>query len=73
VDELGFLARGEMDADADMKESVPYLKYFQCHFDIAVVVHLDGKRTPVPSMLRLRHAGSFFSFYDVLPDKVCGR
>jgi hypothetical protein len=73
VDELGFLARGEMDADPDMKESVPYLKYFQCHFDIAVVVHLGGKRTPVPAMLRLRHAGSFFSFYDVLPDQACGR
>jgi hypothetical protein len=73
VDELGFLARGEMDADEDMKESVPYLKYFQCHFDIAVVVHLGGKRTAVPAMLRLRHAGSFFSFYDVLPDQACGR
>jgi hypothetical protein len=46
---------------------VPYLDHFQCHFDIAVVVHLDGKRTPVPAMLRLRHAGSFFSFYDIVP------
>jgi hypothetical protein len=73
VDELGFLARGEMDADEDMRESVPYLKYFQCHFDIAVVVHLDGKRTPVPAMLQLRHAGSFFSFYDIVPDKACTR
>jgi hypothetical protein len=73
VDELGFLARGEMDADEDMRASVPYLKYFQCHFDIAVVVHLDGKRTPVPAMLRLRHAGSFFSFYDIVPDKACAR
>jgi hypothetical protein len=73
VDELGFLARGEMDADQEMKDSVPYLKYFQCHFDIAVVVHLGGKRSPVPTMLRLRHAGSFFSFYDILPDKACGR
>jgi hypothetical protein len=73
VDELGFLARGEMDADEDMRASVPYLKYFQCHFDIAVVVHLDGKRTPVPAMLRLRHAGSFFSFYDIVPDQACAR
>jgi hypothetical protein len=71
VDELQFLARGEMDADEEMRESMPYLNHFQCHFDIAVVVHLDGKRTPVPSMLRLRHAGSFFSFYDILPDKSC--
>ena len=43
------------------------------HFDIAVVVHLGGKRTPVPAMLRLRHAGSFFSFYDVRPDQACRR
>ncbi|MBA2590645.1 MAG: hypothetical protein H0U98_18695 [Alphaproteobacteria bacterium] len=67
IDELEFLARGRMDADAAMKESVPYLDHFQCHFDIAVLVHLDGKRSPVPSMLRLRHAGSFFSLYDILP------
>jgi len=36
-------------------------------------VHLDGKRTPVPAMLRLRHAGSFFSFYDIIPGPECGR
>jgi hypothetical protein len=73
VDELDYLARGEMDANPEMREGMPYLNHFQCHFDIAVVVHLDGKRTPVPAMLRLRHAGSFFSFYDVLPDRTCGR
>ncbi|MBW8852758.1 MAG: hypothetical protein JF604_00135, partial [Bradyrhizobium sp.] len=67
LDELTFLARGEMDADKEMKDAVPYLDHFQCHFDIAVVVHLDGKRSPVPQMLRLRHAGSFFSFYDIVP------
>jgi len=37
------------------------------------VVHLDGKRTPVPAMLRLRHAGSFFSFYDIVPGPECRR
>jgi hypothetical protein len=73
IDELGFLARGQMDADEDMKESVPYLDHFQCHFDIAVVVHLDGKRTPAPPMLQLRHAGSFFSFYDINPGEGCKR
>ena len=73
VDELAFLARGDMDADEEMKENVPYLNHFQCHFDVAVVVHLGGKRTPVPPMLRLRHAGSFFSFYDILPDRSCHR
>ncbi|HEX4026179.1 MAG TPA: hypothetical protein VHX18_01075 [Rhizomicrobium sp.] len=73
VDELGFLARGQMDQDEDIQEDMPYLNHFQCHFDIAVVVHLDGKRTPVPPMLRLRHAGTFFSFYDILPDRSCAR
>jgi hypothetical protein len=73
VDELEFLARGQMDADEEMREAVPYLNHFQCHFDIAVVVHLDGKRTAVPAMLRLRHAGSFFSFYDIIPDRGCER
>ncbi|HEX4178539.1 MAG TPA: hypothetical protein VHY57_08880 [Rhizomicrobium sp.] len=73
VDELGFLAAGQMDQDEDMEEDNPYLNHFQCHFDIAVVVHLDGKRTPIPPMLRLRHAGTFFSFYDILPDRSCRR
>ena len=71
VDELAFLARGEMDADAEMRQNVPYLNHFQCYFDLAVLVHLDGKRTPVPPMLKLRHAGSFFSLYDILPDRSC--
>jgi hypothetical protein len=71
VDELAFLARGDLDADADMRQNVPYLNHFQCYFDLAVLVHLDGKRTPVPPMLKLRHAGSFFSLYDILPDRSC--
>jgi hypothetical protein len=71
VDELGFLARGQMVQDPDIEDDMPYLNHFQCHFDIAVVVHLDGKRTPVPAMLRLRHSGTFFSFYDILPDRTC--
>ncbi|HKU63939.1 MAG TPA: hypothetical protein VJQ06_02700 [Rhizomicrobium sp.] len=73
VDELPYLARGELGADLEMREGMPYLDHFQCHFDIAVVVHLGGKRSPVPPMLRLRQAGSFFSFYDILPDRTCRR
>ena len=71
VDELEYLARGELDVDAEMREGMPYLDHFQCHFDIALVVHLGGKRTPVPPMLRLRRAGSVFSLYDILPDRTC--
>ena len=73
VDELEDLAHGNMKADQEMQEDVPYLNHFQCYFDIAVVVHLGGKRTPAPPMLRLRQAGSFFSFYDILPDRTCRR
>ena len=73
IDELSYLARGKLDADETMRDAVPYLDHFQCHFDIAVVVHLGGKRTLVPAMLRLRQASSFFSFYDILPDESCRR
>jgi hypothetical protein len=73
VDELTDLAHGDLGADDTMRTTVPYLDHFQCHFDIAVVVHLGGKRTPVPAMLRLRQNGSFFSFYDILPDESCRR
>ena len=71
VSELRYLARGQLDADDTMRENVPYLSHFQCHFDIALVVHLGGERTPVPSMLKLRHQGSFFSLYDIRPDGSC--
>ena len=73
IDELSFLARGDMAADEDMAEILPYLDHFQCHFDIAVVVHLGGRRSPIPPMLSLRHAGSFFSLYDIRPDRSCAK
>ncbi len=73
IDELNFLARGDMAADEDLEEILPYLNHFQCHFDIAVVVHLDGKQSPIPHMLSLRHAGSFFSLYDIHPDRSCAK
>ncbi len=73
IDELDFLASGRMDADEDMALVTPYLKYFQCHFDIAVVVYLDGKPSPAPAMLKLRQAHSFFSLYDIVPDRMCAR
>lgn len=71
IDELEFLAQGNVDADEDIKNIFPYLIHFQCHFDVAVVVHLDGKRTPVPPMLKLRREYDAFSLYDILPDKAC--
>ncbi len=72
VDELGYLAAGQVDEDEDIATVFPYLMHFQCHYDEAVVIHLDGRRTPIPKFLRLRHAGSFFSIYDILPSGTCG-
>jgi hypothetical protein len=46
---------------------------FQCHYDKAVVIHLNGPRSAVPSMLKLRHEGSFFAIYDIVPDAACAK
>jgi len=73
IDELAFLAAGQTGADEDIMNVFPYLLRFQCHFDQAVVIHLGGQRSPVPPMLRLVHAGSFFSLYDIVPDAACAR
>ncbi len=71
IDELADLAAGRVDADEDIKNVFPYLIRFPCHFDVAVVVHLGGPRAPVPATLRLRHAGSFFSLYDIVRPGDC--
>jgi hypothetical protein len=73
IDELDDLAAGRIDDDEDIANVFPYLMRFQCHYDVAVVIHLGGPRVAIPSMLKLRHAGSFFSLYDILPDASCGK
>lgn len=73
MDELNFLARAQTDQDEDINDIFPYLIGFQCRFDIAVVIHLDGPRTPIPPMLHLRAKHSFYSLYDVVPDRSCRR
>jgi hypothetical protein len=65
VSELDDLAAGTVDEDWDIKHVFPYLLYFQCKYDEVALVHLNGHRSPVPDMLKLRHAGSFFSLYDI--------
>ncbi len=65
ITELDDLSNGITDGDEDIKLVFPYLMYFQCHFDEAVVIHLGDKRSAVPSMLHLRLAGTFFSLYDI--------
>jgi hypothetical protein len=73
IDELNDLAAGRIDQDEDIRNVFPYLMRFQCYYDAAVVIHLDGSRAAIPSMLKLRHAGSFFSLYDIVPDASCGK
>jgi hypothetical protein len=65
ISELDDLAAGTIDGDKDINDIFPYLLHFPCHFDEVVLIHLNGPRSPVPDMLRLRHAGSFFSLYDI--------
>ena len=67
IDELSDLAAGDIAGDKDIRDVFPYLLRFPCHFDQAVVIHLGRKRSPVPDMLHLIHAGSFFSLYDIVP------
>jgi hypothetical protein len=72
VDELDDLSRGAVDEDEDIRDVFPYLMHFQCRYDIAVVIHLGGPRTPVPATLKLRSAGTFYSLYDIRRDASCG-
>jgi len=65
VTELDDLAQGLADGDSDIVHVFPYLMHFQCHFDEVALIHLNGKRSPVPDLLTLRHAGTFFSLYDI--------
>jgi len=71
IDELEDLAAGQIDEDEDIRNVFPYLMRFQCHYDVAVVIHLGGPRSDIPPMLKLRHAGSFYSLYDIVPDGAC--
>lgn len=69
--ELADLALGRDKDDPDINEVFPYLKYFQCHFDMAVVVHGGGEQADLPDFMSVRHAGSFFTIYDIHPTGIC--
>jgi hypothetical protein len=71
ISELDDLANGNTRDDPDIREVFPYLLRFQCHFDVAVVIHLGGHRSPVPDTLAPMHEGSFFSFYRTRRDENC--
>ena len=68
IDELNDLAAGRIDADEDIRDIFPYLLYFQCHFDEAIVIRGDGPASRIPPMLHLRYRASFFSLYDISHD-----
>lgn len=73
IDELNDLAARQIDEDEDIRNVFPYLMGFQCHYDVAVVIHLDGPRAEIPPMLKLHQAGRIFSLYDIVPDASCGK
>jgi hypothetical protein len=66
--DLAEFAQGDFRRD----ENLRYLDRWQCHFDEVIVVHLGKPQSPVPPLLRLRHAYSFFSLYDVVRPAACG-
>jgi hypothetical protein len=73
VSELADLAASRVDNDPDIEDVFPYLKAFQCHFDVAVVVTGGGEASEVPDFLTLRHTGTFFSLYDIHPTGACSK
>ena len=73
VTELSDLARGRSTDDPDIEDVFPYLKFFQCHFDMAVVIHGGGEQADVPDFMSVRYAGSFFTLYDVHRTGVCSK
>ncbi|HEY6578871.1 MAG TPA: hypothetical protein VIY09_06075 [Rhizomicrobium sp.] len=73
ISELDDLAAGNTNDDPDIRKVFPYLIRFQCHFDVALVIHLGGRRSIVPDMLGLVHSGSFFSLYRIHRDENCGK
>lgn len=69
--ELADLSLGRSANDSDIEEVFPYLKYFQCHFDYAVIIHGGGQQAEVPAFMRLAYGGSFFSLYRIRPTGLC--
>lgn len=74
VTELGYLADGRVDLDPDIDTYYPYLKYFQCHFDVAVIVHGESEDTETatpPKFMTLIKSGSSYNLYAIHPTKEC--
>ncbi|HEY4942748.1 MAG TPA: hypothetical protein VII56_15070 [Rhizomicrobium sp.] len=73
IDELDNLAAGRRDADEDIRNIFPYLMFFQCHYDQAVVIHGSLPHARVPAMLRARRDGTFYTLYDIVPNARCAK
>ena len=73
IDELNDLAAGRHVFDQNDRDLFPYLTFFQCHYDQAVVINGDEPVSRAPAMLRLRHMGSFFAIYDIVRGSKCTR
>ncbi|MBL6937607.1 MAG: hypothetical protein ISS15_14905 [Alphaproteobacteria bacterium] len=71
IDELDDLAASRMEADADYRNIYPYLRYFQCHFDQAVVIRGSGPRSRIPAMLKPAADHSFYAVYDIAHGPQC--
>jgi hypothetical protein len=71
VTELSDLALGLSADDPDIDENYPYLKFYQCRFDYALIVHGGGERADVPAFLHLVHDGSFFALYKIRRTGLC--
>lgn len=71
VTELNELALGRSEDDSDIEDVFPYLKFFQCHFQYAVVIHGKGQQADVPAFMHLKHAGTFFALYEIHPTGLC--
>lgn len=67
---LDSLATGHVK-NPKIRHELRYLLRFPCHYDEVLLIHANGKSRAVPGMLSLRHAGSFFSLYDVRPPAGC--
>ena len=64
---LADFARGDFRAD----ESLTYLNRWPCNYDQVIVIHLGKPQSPVPSLLQLKQAYSFFSLYEVVRPDIC--
>lgn len=64
---LAEFARGDFRADKNLS----YLNQWPCNYDQVIVVHLGKPQSPVPDLLRLERAYSFFSLYEVVRPNAC--